>query len=531
MSIRKLLLCGTVSCLLLILLSVTGVCAEEFIYATAESFEVAPTFYDNMVFQQNEEIKIWGTSSCEGEYMNARLGDSFAFARIEDGKWEITFAPRVYSPEALALEIYGGPGSECISFENIHIGDVWWVVGQSNVEFASSTSSAWNEFLQSLTGEEKIFIYDINSSVTEETNHDRWRKMNKYSSASSSALACFTSKKMCDALQNEIPLGIVIMGYSGAELSRFMPEELTKDVPFASMKNDIYEEIIIHHEKMPIKGMIWYQGEADEPVYSVYAKKLSSFIELLRNSKNQANRDFPVYAVELPPCFDDANDPCRQFMKFGSVRGETGVLCADIKNFHICPTSDLWKDRAFSNNLHPDNKMQVANRLHLMLLSKEYGYGESAPYFAPQLTEYSITDDEKCVTLKFSQEIMSENLSGFLVIGSEWADLKDSSIIELNGNTITVKNDAAIKMVRYNTETSNVFGEDIFMSGTNGLPVPAFSVTFENMDPPPIKPINPVWFWILSHKKLTLASLIGVSGIVWFVLRRIKRKKRSKANN
>ncbi len=448
--------------------------AEEFVPATAGSFEVASVFYDNMVFQQNEEIRIWGTSSCEGEYVNAKLGNSYGSGRVKNGSWEIILAPRTYSSQGQILEIFGGTGSEPVCFENIYIGDVWWVLGQSNVAFSASASSDWNDFINSLTGEENIFIHEIKG-----TGHDRWRKLNKYSGASSGALACFTAKKISDALQNEIPLGFMNLGCSGAELSQFMPPKLTKDVAYAAKKNDIYKNRLVLYEKFPIKGLIWYQGEADEPVHSVYAQKLAAFVEWLRTTKNQKNHDFPVYAVELPPCFNDIQEPGRQFAEVGAVRGETGVLSAEIKRFYVCSTSDLWKNRAYTNNIHPDNKMKIATRLYTMILAEEYGFGGKESFFPPQLSAYTISDDKKRVLLTFSEEIWADTLTGFLVIGENWELLPDTAVEICGKKEIIINSSAAIKIVRYNTKTENVFGTDIFLAGKNGLPVPAFSITFE----------------------------------------------------
>ena len=46
--------------------------------AGVSSFELAPCFGDNMIFQQNEPIRIWGTSSDEGATANGIWGDSMA---------------------------------------------------------------------------------------------------------------------------------------------------------------------------------------------------------------------------------------------------------------------------------------------------------------------------------------------------------------------------------------------------------------------------------------------------------------------
>ena len=81
------------SVLFLIFLFAVSVSADD--PSGASNFELAPCFGDNMIFQQNEPIRIWGTSSDEGANVNGILGDSMASATVKDGKWELSFAPRV----------------------------------------------------------------------------------------------------------------------------------------------------------------------------------------------------------------------------------------------------------------------------------------------------------------------------------------------------------------------------------------------------------------------------------------------------
>ena len=60
--------------LFMMILLAGAVSADE--PAGVSIFELAPCFGDNMIFQQNEPIRIWGTSSDEGATVNGILGDS-----------------------------------------------------------------------------------------------------------------------------------------------------------------------------------------------------------------------------------------------------------------------------------------------------------------------------------------------------------------------------------------------------------------------------------------------------------------------
>lgn len=466
----------------------TASAAESFKDATASQFEVSPVFCDNMVLQQNEPIRIWGTSDCEGEIVNARLGTSMGSSAVKDGKWEVVLAERTYSSEPLVLEVYGGAGSSYTTFENVTIGDVWWIAGQSNVEYSLSASPNGNEFINLLSGNENIKLYQIGYKSFSAPSQTRWRKMNKYSSYDFSALGCYFAKHLDDSFNSEVPIGVVSLGFSGCELASFMPPELTDYVSFEIEKNKIYNSAINPIINMPIKGLIWYQGESDARIYSDYGAKLKSFISFLREKKSQNNHDFPVYAIELPPCFSDANDSNRQFIDFGNVRGETGALTYQINKFHVCPTSDLWNNKSYSNSLHPQNKLEISNRLALMVLSKEYGFGSSDYYFGPSVDNVDFSQNTLKISFKNCGEgLKYDNFNGFTVIGENWDIIKDFKIALTGANEITISSDQNICIVRYNTETDNIFGEDVSLRNSFGIPVCSFSIDIS----PPLLPRYP----------------------------------------
>ncbi len=457
--------------IMLFLFPFTFVQAEEvFCEATAADFEVSPIFCDNMVFQQNEPIRIWGTSDSEGGIVNARMGLSIGWGEVKDGKWEIELSPRTYTSEPAVLEIFGGEGSDYVAFENILIGDVWWVVGQSNVEFTVSASKDCENVCSLLDGNENVFLCDLNLNSFE-SGDIRWRKMTRYSAYSSSAIGAFLGFYLDNALNGEVPIAIISMGYSGSELSEFLPSEV------GGKNGRIYKKVISNALRMPIRGMIWYQGESDANKYDVYAERLDGFIDFLREKKELVNESFPVYAIELSPCFDSETDAERVYVDLGIVRGEIGALTHITENFYVCPTSDLWSDKEYSNNIHPDNKLEIAQRLSLMLLSKEYVMGNEELFFSPTVRSFEAESPYE-VTLYFEntgEGLCAQNADGFTVIGKKW-DVIDAQI-DVSKDTVKISADEEICIIRYATQTDGIFGTDFSLANSGGIPAAAFSVT------------------------------------------------------
>lgn len=443
-------------------------------------FEVSPVFGDNMIFQQNEPIRIWGTSMHEGGIITARLGSSVGSSAVKDGRWEISLAERGYSSDPIVLEIFGGEDTY-ISFENIRIGDIWYVMGQSNVEYTIAADPDADNFLSSLDGTENITLCTPGLDGVN-SNSVRWRKMSRYSAYTSSALGCYIAKDLDDAFNSSIPVGIISLGFSGREISDFMPP----DKSFSGGNGGkIYQNVLSHFLRMPVKGIVWYQGEADANNYSQYVSKFTKMINHLRSQKEMIN-PLPVYAVELPPCFSDPKDPARQYVDFGTVRAEIGSLTYLLEDFYMCPTSDLWHNKLYSNNIHPNNKKEIAKRLSLMLLSKEYGYGNENVFFPPTLSSAEVTKEGVALSFSFvNGKLNCPDLSGFLIIGKDW-NIIENARLTLSDNMLTVSSDEDIYIIRYNSRTENVFGEDIFLSDSN-LPSPAFCI---NLKTPPHKGVN-----------------------------------------
>lgn len=453
----------------------------------ASYFTVSETFCDGCVLQRDEPITINGFSDDEGAYVYATLGASVAQGLVKDGRWSVTFAPRTYCAQPQTMHFYGGPQAPHIYIEDVLIGDVWFIIGQSNVEYTLLSSSDCDNVCAAVPESSVIRIRALGSAAELERSAAsspqerlpygamRWKSLSKYNVRSFSALGANFALKLNAALGGEIPLGIVTLGFSGKGITSFLPREIALSLTRREERSIIYNTYIAPLEKVKIKGVVWYQGETDEISSSAYTEALSSLIEHLRAQKEQL---FPVYMVELPPCFETEGG---QYMPFGTVRAMQGAIPMQCVRTFMCPTSDLWSDREYSNNLHPDNKGAVAARLALMITSREYGFGNTEHYFAPTLASASYSgEDERAVELTFDNvgaAIESDgDIRGFEVIGSDWKIL-DASIEITGADSVTIRAREKIYIVRYNARSDDVFGDSLSMRSSFGSPLCAFSIT------------------------------------------------------
>ena len=93
---------------------------------------VPKIFSDGMVIQRDRPIHVWGSSSPE-ENVRVILGPRDLSVRAgKDGRWSLKLDPLEASSQATSLTIRSG--DHTVEYDNILIGDVWLLGGQSNME-------------------------------------------------------------------------------------------------------------------------------------------------------------------------------------------------------------------------------------------------------------------------------------------------------------------------------------------------------------------------------------------------------------
>jgi sialate O-acetylesterase len=101
--------------------------------AQAAGLTVHNLFQSNMVLQRRKPIRIWGWSDA-GDAVTVTLGEVSASATAgQDGRWEVALPPREACRDGLVLQVKGAKSE--LRFDDVLIGDVWVLGGQSNMEF------------------------------------------------------------------------------------------------------------------------------------------------------------------------------------------------------------------------------------------------------------------------------------------------------------------------------------------------------------------------------------------------------------
>lgn len=204
----------------------------------------------------------------------------------------------------------------------------------------------------------------------------------------------------------------------------------------------LYNAMVAPEINYNIKGFCWYQGEADTWQPKQYEKLLTALINDWRNKWQQDT--LPFLIVQLPGFMDYNYLPAES--NWAGLR-ESQLKTLSVPNTGMAVAIDLgeW------NDIHPDNKKDVGERLALAAL--KLAYKENIVYSGPVYESSAI--EGKQIVISFTHTgsgLMTndgEQPSSFAIAGADkkfvWASAK------IEGNKVIVWNDTVSepKYVRY----------------------------------------------------------------------------------
>lgn len=217
----------------------------------------------------------------------------------------------------------------------------------------------------------------------------------------------------------------------------------------------LYNAMIAPLLNSKIKGVLWYQGEANTYNAKQYAQTFPALIKNWRVKWGQGN--FPFLFVQLANFMEDFPEPRES--NWAALR-QSQFETLNVKNTGMVVTIDVgeW------NDIHPLNKEAVGHRL--ALLARKMTYGEtkinvlspmpSNSNFKKDKAIITFTNDGGGLTIKNGSELKSFSISNDGV-NFVWANAK------IVGNKVEVWNEKTSNptVVRYawdnNPAAANLF--------------------------------------------------------------------------
>jgi len=204
----------------------------------AGALKLHAIFTTHMVIQRDKPIVIWGWADA-GNKVSVKFGKETAEATAEgdDGRWEVTFPAREASTDAHTLLV--STGDEKVEMEDVLIGDVWVMHGQSNMAFPlGKVQHADMESEQANLPLLRLFSITTNeqSDLQEDIRADAittggWVVSTPETARDFSAIGYVFGSRLQRAL--EIPIGVIKNARGGAAIESMVPAHKFDDHPLA----------------------------------------------------------------------------------------------------------------------------------------------------------------------------------------------------------------------------------------------------------------------------------------------------------
>ncbi|OQP40051.1 9-O-acetylesterase [Niastella yeongjuensis] len=349
---------------------------------------------DSMVVQQNKPLTIWGKAPV-GSVVSIRadwMQTAVTVKTDEDGNFlGIVTVPAVqpgdYHPHT--IEVTDGVASTVLN--NVLIGELWLCSGQSNMQFSmKEVVDAGNEVAAANYPNLRLLNVGLNFSATPyDSFSGKWTACRPATVKDFSGVGYYFGRELQQRL--DVPVGIIFSGIGASAAQAYVPQPvLAADTmlnrvylqpylngPKSKEKIDggfsfekvtrpylLYNALIYPLRHFSIRGVCWYQGEANRKERDCYTKLTQTLIQSWRQTFEQ--NDLPFYYVQVAPYFLEKEDPTlADYAFFREAQEKVSVL----NNTAMITTIDVGE----AKNLHPHNKKPIGIRLAKTALNRTYG--------------------------------------------------------------------------------------------------------------------------------------------------------------
>jgi sialate O-acetylesterase len=476
-------------------------------------------FSSHMVLQRDMPIHVWG-SAAPGEAITVSFHDlSNTVTTDATGRWSLYLPPQpAGGPYTLTVR-----GTNSLQLDDIVLGDLWFASGQSNMEMPLSGFGADTQVQDSAKEIAAADLPDIRLLLVERESSAYpledinttagWSRCTPETAKDFSAAAYFFARDLQRALQNRkqhVPIGLIDSTWGGTpaeawtsmdtlgsdaglmpvfaahaekidhESTEIRLDAIDKQLraegkpvtpnrdwhpnPVSWQPAGLYNAMVAPFTPLPIRGVIWYQGETNSALTRVglYDRLFPALIQDWRSHWSQGN--LPFLYVQISAF---ASTPKENWGELRDAQRKT----LSLANTGMAVSIDIGNE----HNVHPANKQAVGERLSL--LARHVVYGEnltaSGPLFRLAYPDHGTLhvwfDNAAGLHAKEGA------LEGFEVAGSN--GVFSPAKAQIDGETITVSSPTVVSPVYVRYAWPNFPHANLY----NGANLPAS--TFTTLEP------------------------------------------------
>jgi sialate O-acetylesterase len=226
----------------------------------------------------------------------------------------------------------------------------------------------------------------------------------------------------------------------------------------------IYNGMIHPVIPFPIRGVLWYQGEANTDRAYEYGKTFPLMIESWRKEWND---HFPFLFVQLASF--GSNESSNAGSKWAELR-EAQTKTLRLPNTGMSVTTDIGNPK----DIHPKNKQEVGRRLAAIAIHDVYGFPQTCN--GPVYDSVSFSNGKAVLYFKsigggLSAKDKYSGLRGFEIAGPDRKFYYAQAYIQ--GSHVVVSASSVVQPVAVRYGWSNA-PEDINLYNTEGFPASPF---------------------------------------------------------
>ena len=390
-------------------------------FATASSAAVKPValFSDNAVLQQGVATPVWGTAA-DGERVTVEFQGQNVSTTARDGKWAVRLGPlKAGGPFTMTIS-----GQNKLEINNLLVGEVWVCSGQSNMAFTvSKVQDAEKVIAGSADPQLRLFsVPRAHGDTPVDDVNARWYECGPESVPDFTVVGYFFGRDLRKTLN--VPVGLINCSYGGTMAQGWMRKQVVDadpefsrvirkgaNKPGPSEPGRLYNSMV--HPLIPyaIKGVIWYQGEANRTDAYRYRKIFPALIRNWRQDWGQP--DLPFLFVQLAPYGPRPDTPEEQTVPV--LRESQLITSKTVSNAAMAVITDCGH-----LTIHPTNKEPVGHRL--ALAARAIAYKQDVAYKGP--TYASVDFKGNRAVLSFTDTrgglvARAGELTGFTVAGND----------------------------------------------------------------------------------------------------------------
>lgn len=421
----------------------------------------------NMVLQQQSDARLWGWATPGSKITVAgswNPGNAVTATSGKNGRWQVELPTPTATMTPYTVNIKGD-GSD-ITLDNVAVGEVWLVSGQSNMEMP--LRGFWT---QPVEGARQAIGYSGRypgirfakvpkraAYTPQEQVESPWKVSCPENAYDFSAVAFFFAQSLTDLFN--VPVGIVDVTYGGSKVEGWQSREALANYPewdvdkeAADSKLQEYERINVMYNAMlhpligyTVKGFLWNQGESNVGRHATYPQHLADMVAEWRDKWGQG--ELPFYFVEIPGWnYDNPEGDNAAFFrecqhKAAGMIPRSGIVC----------TSDLVYPHEVAD-IHASKKKEIGERLAFMAAADTYGV-KGMPVAYPTFKSMKVDGDKAILSFDNAPEGFTPNrdLEGFEAAGADrvFHPAKATEIYDTRQIEVTCPEAGKIEAVRYN---------------------------------------------------------------------------------